>query len=125
MKLFNIYQNFDLIKKAYDNCSYERVFQLLDGYNEIKERIKTADEKRQEIVKKFADEDGNIPDDKKEEADKEFRELMESEIELKHNLRFTQKDFEGSDITGSDIATLYEMGLVAKSGGKSGNKKKK
>ena len=39
MKLKNLYLKFNLIQKVYDNCSYERVFELLESYKELENKI--------------------------------------------------------------------------------------
>lgn len=130
MKVFQLYQNFGLIKQVYNNCSYTRGFQLLDAFHEAENKVKKADDEKAKIFNKYAEEDENgekkIPEDKQEVANKEFQKMLNSEITFSKPLRFIEKDFEGSGIELTDVALLYRIGFVAKSASRSntGSKKK-
>lgn len=129
MKLANLYQNFGLIRTMYDNLSYQRVFDLMEAYKEAEEKVRKAEEYRQEIVKKYADGEDKIPEENQEEANKEFQEVLDADIKFKNSLTFTQKDFEGSGLTGLQVIQLNEFVVKGKSGGqkskKTDNKQKK
>ncbi len=149
MKLRELYANFQTLKTIYDKCSYDRIFQLLDAFNEVEDRVKKVEEKRSEIAKKYGldqEDPRQKPNPRKKEnatqeeidqydkavaerqeserkANEEFAQMLDADTHLKKNLRFTKKDVDGSGITGSQVMTLYNLGFIAKSGN-SKNKQK-
>jgi single-stranded DNA-specific DHH superfamily exonuclease len=64
-------------------------FRLSKLIKEINEELQLFEEHRQSLVKKYGDEqeDGNvvIPEDKLEEFQTEFNELLTTEVDLKHD----------------------------------------
>lgn len=114
MKTQHLYFNFNLLKKVYDNCSYQRVFELLDAFNEIKEKMAEVENQRQKIAREFSDENKQIPKSKQKDADKQFEELLNTDIKLNKNLKFTQNDLKNSGLKGSEIAVLYGLGFITK-----------
>ena len=124
MKMTELHQNFSLIRTVYDNLSYQRVFDLMEAYKEAEEKIRTVEEYRQEIVKKYADEEGKIPEENQEKANKEFQEVLDVDIKFKNPLTFTQKDFEGSKLTGLQVMQLSGFIAKAKPAKKTANKNK-
>ena len=114
MRLQLIYTDFDKIQKVYDKLSYQRVFDLMKSFKELKEQVEEIEKKRQEIAKKYSDDNGKILQDKQEEANKEFQELLNTEVELGEGLKFTRQDIENSNVlTGGEVFQLAEDGIIA------------
>lgn len=109
MKLRELYKNFKLIQKVYDNCSYDRIFELLDAYQEIESKIVKVEKERQKIKAEFSDKSGNIPKNKLKDADAKFRELLDVDVDLKEKMIFKQEDFKNSGLKGTDIVQLKDF----------------
>ena len=113
MRLQIIYTNFDKIQKVYDKLSYQRVFDLMKSFKELKEQAEETEKRRQEIVKKYSDKNFKVPQDKQDEANDEFNQLLNTEVELGEGLKFTRQDIEDSNVlTGNEVYSLFENGFI-------------
>jgi hypothetical protein len=113
MRLKKLNQQFPAIEKVYNSGvkEFKRKLELRKGFKELKEILQQAGESQQEIVKEYADEKGQVPEGFQNEVNQKIQEIMDTEVEMDHPLKFTEKEFEEAtkkDLTSSELADIYD-----------------
>jgi hypothetical protein len=113
MKIKQLNQKYPAIEKVYNSGvkEFKRKLELRKGFKELKEILQQAEESQQEIVKEYADESGKVPEGFQNEVNQEIQQIMDTEVEVDHPLKFTEKEFEEAakkDLTSSELAEIYD-----------------
>ena len=90
----------------YDSIEeFSRKWELVPRYKEIKECVDTYNEQIKATVMGYGG-DGKVPDSKLGAFNKYTDKMTNTEIKLKHNLKFTKKEVEDSKVKGSSLIPL-------------------
>lgn len=103
MKLKVIAGNFQTLTQVFDSIEkFERSWELIPAYKELKEAVELFEKKRQELFEKYKD--MNSPD-----FQKEINDLIETDIKIKQPLRFSKKEIEDSKIKNSQKVAILDF----------------
>ncbi len=111
MKLKELQEIFPVIQKVYDNGvkDFQRRVDLVPAYKELKGWQDHITEEQQRIQREYGNEQGQIPQGALPEANQKFRKILEGEIpKPKKSLKFTIEEVKEADLSGSELALIYE-----------------
>jgi len=109
MKLKQLNEQYETVKKVYDAIEdFQRKVDLRHGFKELKENKEYLTEQHRELLKQYADENGNVPQSLQFEVSGKVEELYDSEIEFKNKLKFKEDDLKKAKLTGSEVALIYD-----------------
>lgn len=111
MKLKTIIIAFNGITAVYDSIEeFNRKWELKDAYKELKEAMEIFEKEKAIVVKDLQlDNSGIIPNALVPEANLRLNKISEQDVKLKHTLKFTKKEVEGSKIKGSELVNIEEF----------------
>lgn len=116
MKLRELNEAFPIVKEVFDSIKeWQRVVDLSRPFKELKEQMEVIEDGRLRIVNTYAEkESGKIPDSLQKIADKEFIELLDSDIELKNPIKFKKEEVEKSGIKPSDYVKIMDSFVLGR-----------
>jgi predicted nucleic acid-binding Zn-ribbon protein len=113
MTIKDLNEKYLALKKVYDEGveDFQRRLALKDAFNELRQKLKDADEELQRLEEKYKNGKGQIPPAAQYEYQKEVKELWNAEIKLKERLTFSEEEFNrASDksLKGSELALIID-----------------
>ena len=110
MKVREVVNAFKGLTEVYSSVdNFQRKWDLVPAYKEIKEVVQMHDEERNKLIKEFGNEKGQIYTDKIGLFNEKYESIISSEVKLKHKLRFTKKEVEDSKILGPELTNIMEF----------------
>jgi hypothetical protein len=85
----------------------------MEAYEEVEKKYLEAEEKRNEIVRPYADKSGQVPQDKRQEVVEKINEMLMTETTINNPPKFTQEDLKKAQLDGMEIYRLKQLGFIA------------
>lgn len=114
MKLKDLQNQYEIVQKIYDNGvrDFQEKWNMRPAFREMKKDADYIDEEKQRIMKEYGDENGQLPESKRVEAEKQFLKVLETDVSKneKNYPKFSEEQIkkasESGKLTSTEIATL-------------------
>ena len=107
-------------KASVKGISFGTSFKFMKFMKATDDDQKFYEEKRNELIEKFATKDENgtpiyeddrysFTDEKFKEVNKQLAELAETEVEISESLKFTEQELDKMEFTIEEVAAIYDL----------------